>query len=160
VELQDFDGPKQRRKYETIRQFVLSHRALLAKQGCVVQCWRTYRGRKQGPYYRLAFREHGGQRSIYLGRSIHLADRVRALLRDCQARVDEQRALQELREQARKEFKRSRAAWRQELARVGLHLHGNEVRGWRALSRAAESNLLELALISDCLGQGGNAHGQ
>ena len=148
METQDFADAKQRRKYKTIRQFVLSHRALLAKQGCVVQGWRTYRGRKQGPYYRLAFREHGRQRSIYLGRSIELADRVRALLRDCQARVDEQRALQELREQARKELKRNRAVWRHELARVGLHLHGNEVRGWRALSHTAKSNLLEPAFIT------------
>jgi hypothetical protein len=147
------------RKYETVRQFVLGHGALLAKQGRVVEAWRTYRDRKLGPYFRLAYREHGRQRSIYLGQSIELADRVRALLQECQARVRQQRAWQRLREQARTELKRNRAAWRHELARVGLRLQGSEVRGWRALSHAAKSNLLEPAVIKIDLRKG-DEHGR
>ena len=54
-----------------------SHKALtllreaptrFACQGTVTTSWRTYRGRRLGPYYRLAWRENGRQRSIYLGR--------------------------------------------------------------------------------------------
>ena len=128
---------------------MLGHGALLAKQGRVVEAWRTYRSRKLGPYFRLAYREHGRQQSIYLGKSRELADRVRALLEDCQARVRKQRAWQGLRAQARAELKRNKAAWREELAKVGLHLQGSEVRGWGALSQVGKSSLLDLAVTTD-----------
>ena len=55
------------------------------RQGAVVATWRTYRGRRLGPYYRLAYRDGTRQRSIYLGRQSPLVDEVRRLLGHCQA---------------------------------------------------------------------------
>ena len=55
-----------------------------ATQGTVTTTWRTYRGRRLGPYYRLTWREDGRQRAIYLGRQSPLVDEVRRLLHDGQ----------------------------------------------------------------------------
>jgi hypothetical protein len=55
-----------------------------ANQGTVVATWRTYRGRRLGPYCRLTWRENGRQRSIYLGRQSPLVDEVRRLLHEAQ----------------------------------------------------------------------------
>jgi hypothetical protein len=55
-----------------------------ATQGTVVETWRTYRARRLGPYYRLAWRENGHQRAIYLGRQSPLVDEVRRLLHEAQ----------------------------------------------------------------------------
>ena len=43
-----------------------------ARQGPGAATWRTSRGRRLGPYYRLAWRDRGRQRSIYLGRPVTL----------------------------------------------------------------------------------------
>ena len=40
---------------------------LFAAQGSVVATWRNRGSKRFGPYYRLAYRRHGRQRSIYLG---------------------------------------------------------------------------------------------
>ena len=42
--------------------------------------WRTYRGKRLGPYFQLAYRDRNCQHWVYLGRSQDLADRVRDLL--------------------------------------------------------------------------------
>ncbi len=55
-----------------------------ANQGTVVETWRTYRGRRLGPYYRLTWREDGRQRAIYLGRQGPLVEEVRRLLHEAQ----------------------------------------------------------------------------
>ncbi len=50
------------------------------RHGAVVATWRNYRGRRLGPYFRLAWREHRRQRSIYLGREGPLVQHVRSRL--------------------------------------------------------------------------------
>jgi hypothetical protein len=136
------------RKFESVRQWILGHGALLAKQGRVVEAWRTYHGRRLGPYFRVAYREHGRQRSIYLGKSADLADRVCALLQNCQAHVHQKRAWQQLREQVQSELVSNKATWRDELTKVGLTLKGSEVRGWRALTFASKAKLLRPVLTT------------
>ena len=56
-----------------VLQKILAQAELLRHQGAVVATWRTQRGRTSGPFYRLAYRQGGRQRSIYLGRSALLA---------------------------------------------------------------------------------------
>ncbi len=137
----DFVDQKVDRTYEAISRWILAHRELLSKQGTVVVSWRNYDGRRLGPFYRLAYRDGERQCSVYLGKSVELADQVRALLEECQAAVREQRAWQRIGEQARMGLKRHKDLWSQELAKVGLYLRGSEVRGWRALRRAGKSGL-------------------
>jgi len=55
-----------------------------ATQGTITTTWRTYRGRRLGPYFRLTWRENGRQRAIYLGRQTPLVDEVRHLLHEAQ----------------------------------------------------------------------------
>jgi len=50
-------------------ELIASQPALFQRQGSVVAGWRNYRGRRLGPYHRLAYRHRGRQCSIYLGRS-------------------------------------------------------------------------------------------
>ena len=61
---------KKTARFEREEPYVLAHGARFAHQGAVVASWQTYRGRRLGPYYWLAFRDSGRQRSIYLGRSL------------------------------------------------------------------------------------------
>ncbi len=60
------------------------HPDRFARQGAVVASWRTYRGRRLGPYYRLAWRENRRQRSIYLGPGGPLVDEARRRLHQAQ----------------------------------------------------------------------------
>lgn len=129
-----FVDQKHRRNFESVQRFVEKHQAWLAEQGRVVTTWRRYGHRRLGPYYRLSYREGGQQRSLYLGRSQELADEVRALLAECQGSRRRRREWQRLRDELREALQRSKADWRRELARVGLRLHGNEVRGWRSIA--------------------------
>ncbi|MFH1269080.1 MAG: hypothetical protein ABIK89_25415 [Planctomycetota bacterium] len=67
-------------RFERVEAQVLAAPGVFAVGGTVVSTWRTYRGRRLGPYFRLAYRKGGRQWSIYLGRSEGLARRVRDLL--------------------------------------------------------------------------------
>jgi hypothetical protein len=111
-----------------------------ARQGAVVATWRTYRGRRLGPYYRLAYREGTRQRSIYLGRQGPLVDQVRNLLGVLQAK-----------HRFRCQARRRRAEFRRKVLRPlkeylegafllygnGLYFKGWEVRGIRAYQTRA-----------------------
>ena len=135
-------------KYQAVCQWILVHNELLAKQGSVIETWRTYKSQKLGPYFRLAYRERGRQRSIYLGRSRELADQVRELLRECQAPSHQHKAWQALRQRAGEDFKKCRDTWREELAKVGLCLKGNEARGWRTLSLTDKRKLSQTGSVA------------
>ena len=119
------------------------HPLRFARQGAVVATWRTHRGRRLGPYYRLAYREDNRQRSIYLGRQGPLVDQVRRLLGTCQA--DHRFRCQSRRSRA--EFrKRVLLPIKQYLEQAfllyghGLYFKGWEIRGirnfiaWRKLN--------------------------
>lgn len=111
-----------------------------ARQGAVVTAWRTYRGRRLGPYYRLAYREGSRQRSIYLGRQSPLVDKVRNLLGVLQAkhrfRCLARRRRAELRRRVLRPLKEylERAFL---LYGNGLYFKGWEVRGIRAFQARA-----------------------
>jgi len=107
------------------------HEELFRRQGAVVESWRSYRGRRLGPYYRLVYR--GGRRNlaIYLGRSPELAEKVRALLDHFQNPIRQRRAWRRMRAGLWAEVRKQKAAWAKELAARGLALQEFEVRGWR-----------------------------
>ena len=108
-------------------------RGILARQGSVVASWRRRGGRQVGPYYRVAYRLDGRWRSMYLGRSEGLAEQVRATLREFRQPLADWRHLDRARKLARKAFRAHKVVWARDLARVGLYLKGNEIRGLRKL---------------------------
>ena len=113
-----------------VLQKILAQAELLRHQGAVVATWRTQRGRTSGPFYRLAYRQGGRQRSIYLGRSALLARKVRALLAVLQRPMREERDWERLRRAVKSALRARKAEWARELAKHGFCLKGYEVRQW------------------------------
>lgn len=107
----------------------------MAQEATVVATWRWWRGLKFGPYWRVAYRERGRQKSIYLGRSDRLAENVRRLLADLQSPERERRDSLQLQGHARAELRRQKALWERELRIRGLYSRGYAVRGMRRLFR-------------------------
>jgi hypothetical protein len=110
---------------------------VFARQGTIVASWREYRGRKLGPYYRLAYRKDGRQRSIYLGRSQSLIERVRAALAALRAPLRRLRSLAKMQESIRTSLRREKIRLDGMLREFGLYLKGFEVRGWRTADPAS-----------------------
>lgn len=117
-------------RLETVRAYVLAHKALFTARGSVVAGWRTYRGRLHGPYYRVAFSDGTRQRSLYLGASPELAGQLRRLLDGLQGPLRQRRGFQRLKRQLRAALRRQKALLNDELNRKGLYLKGFEFRGW------------------------------
>lgn len=125
----DLVDEKDRAKLERVRAFVLNRPALFAGRGAVVASWKNWQGKRLGPYYRLAFREDGRQRSLYLGRSEALAEQVRRLLDGLHAPREERLVRKRLLAQARAEVRRVKKDLEREAAAVGIRMKGWEFRG-------------------------------
>ena len=121
-------------RFDRARTFILANPALFAAQGSVVATWRV-RGKKRfGPYYRLAYRRHGRQRSIYLGPR-PVADRLRQFLHQLQRPHRRHQFYKRLQTQVRASLKRAKTHLAKQLAALGVTLKGYEFRGAaRALS--------------------------
>ena len=115
----------------------------VATAGSIVETWRTYRGRRLGPYFRVAYREAGIQKSIYIGNNAELIAAARGLLAELQADERARRMVQRLQLATRASLRAAKTAWEGELARVGLHLQGFEVRGWRQGVKRSTTSLKE-----------------
>ncbi|MGA2063551.1 MAG: hypothetical protein ABSG86_01215 [Thermoguttaceae bacterium] len=100
----------------------------LAESGAVRATWRTYRGRRLGPYFRVVYCHRGRQKWIYVGRSAELAGQLRQLLAVLQAPAEERRQLRRLWAAARRGLATQKVAWQAELARHGLVAKGFEIR--------------------------------
>ncbi len=122
-------------RFDALAARIEAKRNVLAAAGSIVATWRMYRGRRLGPYYRLSYREHGRQRSIYLGRSPELVERVRGLLAEWQAPGRERKELSHVRAVLQKSLRRQKAAWERDLRAAGLYTRGYTVRGWRRWAR-------------------------
>lgn len=103
----------------------------IAVAGSIVKSWRTYQGRLLGPFYRLAYRESGRQKSIYIGKDAELVSAARLLLDELQATERIRRTMERQRSAVRASPRVAKAAWAQELQKDGLRLKGFEIRGWR-----------------------------
>lgn len=106
---------------------------VLAATGSIVETWRTYQGRRLGPYYRLAYRESGRQKTIYVGKDAELVAAARSLLEELQVNERIRRTMERQQLAVRAGLRAAKAAWAQELQKSGLTLKGYEVRGWRRL---------------------------
>ena len=106
------------------------HAAFFVDYGSVEATWRTYRGHRLGPYFRVRCRQRSARHalasgavprptSIYLGRSPELAARVGNLLDDLQQYTRCKRRCKELRRQLRRSFSRKKQELRRLLAQRG-----------------------------------------
>ena len=114
-----------------IDKFFSQHGAALARQGAIKASWRYKEGRRLGPYLRLDVRDESGRTAaLYLGRESNprVAD-VRARLAQLQHRCKQQRQLARVCQIIRQRQRAWRDVLARELAKVGLHHQGLEVRG-------------------------------
>jgi hypothetical protein len=106
VEKSPVDPQLEAARWEKVEGFILAHRSLFYANGFVTTEWRRRRGLRFGPYYRLKYRMHNVQRSIYLGPSTELAEKVRLLLAELQLRRTCRRVRAQVRASLRIEKKR------------------------------------------------------
>lgn len=136
---------KERDRVQRIAAALRAQGHRFARQGTVVATWRQYRGKRLGPYYRLAYRADGRQKSIYLGASAWVAAQIRRLLARLQAPLREHRALQRARATILASLRRHQARAKALFAAVGVRLKGFEYRGLlghlRDLTRQREASL-------------------
>lgn len=125
---QAFRGERADFTFKALRKRLRAAGRALAESGTLEATWRTYRGRRLGPYFRLAYRRRGRRKSIYVGRSAELAGRLRQLLAALRAPAEERRQLRRLRAAARRALGTQKAAWQAALARHGLVAKGYEIR--------------------------------
>jgi hypothetical protein len=113
---------------------------LFSRQGSVVASWRRRGTRTYGPYYRLAYRDAGRQKSIYLGcedaapaarPAPSLVQEVRRRLALLQTPRRRCRVLDRLRRHISAALRIQKIRLNIQLRPLGLHLKGFEVRGWR-----------------------------
>ena len=64
---QEAPSRDQQQRVDQVCELVRAQLGVFSRQGAIVATWREHQGRKLGPYYRLAWREEGRQRSRYLG---------------------------------------------------------------------------------------------
>ena len=77
-----FAPEKTRAKFGVLFEKVLARQELIARGGHLAASWKTYRGKRLGPYYRVEFRETRTRRKIYIGRDQRLAELAGALLEE------------------------------------------------------------------------------
>ena len=112
-------------------QLIAARPDLFRCQGAVVNTWRRRNGKTFGPYYRLSYRQHGRQCSVYLGRTGALVEQVRRALQALQQSIARFRLFNRLRRQIRASLRVHKFRVHSLLRPFGLRLKGFEVRGWR-----------------------------
>ena len=118
-------------RFERIQQFIQAHREIFARGGAIVPTWRTYSGKRLGPYYQLAYRDRGRQHWLYLGRSEQLTRQIRELLDSLHRPRDRHRLYRRLQTQARSSLRRVKAHLKEVCAKWSITLKGFEFRGVR-----------------------------
>jgi hypothetical protein len=109
--------------FEKIKSQILAISALLAHQGSICSTWRKRGNMRFGPYYRLRYFENGRRRSIYLGQSEDLVQKVRLLLSDLQFN----RISHRLKTKIRESLRLQKRILQQHLLANGYRLKGNEI---------------------------------
>lgn len=101
------------------------HRELLARRGAIVPSWRSWRGKKSGPYFLLLLRdEHGSGLTMYLGVEGPVVAVARTELAQLQTRYREHRAACRVMRQLRRELRRAKKELDRQLLLSGLSRNG------------------------------------
>jgi hypothetical protein len=102
-----------------VRSYIKTNQSIFARHGAIVTTWRLYRGHRLGPYFRLAFRKEGVQRSLYLGDNPAATEEIRELLQKLQSPLRERRlAARRLVEERRVARQRKKRLIESELAKA------------------------------------------
>jgi hypothetical protein len=112
-------------------QLIEANPQFFARCGHVAESWRQRNGRKFGPYYRLAYRDGGRQKSVYLGRAGELVEQVRQRLAAIQGPRRQCFALRRLQRNIRTTLRVDKRNIAKLLRPYGLRLKGMELRGLR-----------------------------
>jgi hypothetical protein len=108
---------------------IAARRGLFARQGSIVRTWRRRGTKTHGPYYRLAYRDGGRQRSIYLGRDGPLVAQARQALAALQNPLRQRRLANRLYRHCRATIRLNNARLDSMLRPMGLR--GLQIRGGR-----------------------------
>jgi hypothetical protein len=128
--------------YETIAAKINAQAHIFAHQGFIISSYRYHRGRKLGPYFRLAYRdENNRQRSIYIGPHEDIARRIQSLLDDLKAPHIRRRQFLQVFAIIRTALNRHRKQSETELNKHGLYSRGFAIRGLRKLKRSSKLDL-------------------
>jgi hypothetical protein len=119
-----FAHEKKPTRLEKLRLQLLAHQELIANDGCLAATWKTYRGKRLGPYYRVEFRQDRAVKTIYLGRDPLLVEYAAALIDDIKKPNRQKRYLRRLRAEIRASLRRSFAEAEQFVAPFGYHRRG------------------------------------
>ncbi len=139
-------------KSRRVLALIASKVELFTWQGAVVATWRWYRGRKLGPYWRLAYRESGRQCSIYLGRSGEGVERVRRVRARLQQPLRRHRTCRRLARAIRASLRAALAEFDRQLERLGLWRKLNLDRPREAVEeKTMRKGLLAVAVLA-CAG--------
>ncbi|MEN6458960.1 MAG: DUF1678 family protein [Thermoguttaceae bacterium] len=104
---------------------------VFCRRGHVSAGYRHENGKTYGPYFRLGYRIGGRQRTLYLGRSAALVEKVRQALAAIQKPLAIRRLLDQFERQLRASLRLQKRRTNALLRPFGLWLKGSEVRGWR-----------------------------
>lgn len=119
------------RRFRGVFESITASARPIARGGTLVASWRC--GRKHGPYWRLAYRDGGRQKSIYLGRCDPLVEQVRRVLDELRKSERQRQEFREMESQSRAALRRQKARWERELRARGLYTRGYAIRGTRRL---------------------------
>jgi hypothetical protein len=119
-----FGPEKTGAKFDRLIEKVLAHQELIARDGHLSASWKTYRGKRLGPYYRVEFRDGGARRKIYLGRDAELAELAGLLLEELKRPAREKRHLRQLRAAILASYRRGLVEIDPLLAPLGFYRRG------------------------------------
>jgi hypothetical protein len=119
-----FDDQNVLARFARLRSQILERKELIARDGNIAETWRTHRGKRTGPYYRVAFRENGRQRAFYIGGDAQLAKMVMELIGELKHPREEKRLIRRLRAAARASLRRTLAEAEALAAPLGFRRRG------------------------------------
>jgi hypothetical protein len=120
--------------YKTITDKIFAQPKIFAQQGFITASYLNNKGRKYGPYFRLAYRdENHRQRSIYIGCCQDTANHIQALLDNLKAPLIRRRNVHVIHANLLSSLRRHKKQLQIELGKQGLYLRGFSVYGWRRL---------------------------
>lgn len=129
-------------RLQAIDQFFAHHAQRLARQGAIVESFRSRGGRQTGPYFRLTSRDEAGRQvAVYLGRAGELVEQVRQRLAELQEQHHARQQLRSVRRAIRSELRTANLNLDLELRRIGLRRKGSEFRGWSTAGSHAIGSL-------------------
>ena len=102
--------------------------AALAEQGFVAPEFRTYAGKKLGPYFKLRWRSGGRQRVRYLGTDAARIARIKTVLAELQSPKQLIRELTQMMTEARAGLHDTKEILKPQCAAAGLMFHGFTLR--------------------------------